>query len=174
MFHFQGMFSHIMKALMSGFCFVCLLVWSFSKNCICHWCLHPSFFLFLSFSFFLSLLLLPFFPRTFSSSISPLRAEGFVVHFLLSGPSFKMQGFFLSDRHRSKEMRNDLHSLAPLHFRLPYYYQTHAPLVLARTHTHTQTHTRARPRAHPHPHHLPHALSQMISEVSSEKRHPNL
>lgn len=70
-------------------------------------------------------------------------------------------------------MRNDLHSLAPLHFRLPYYYQTRAPL--------THTHTRVRAYVHAtHPHQplhlrlLPHALSQMISEVSSEKRHPNL
>lgn len=38
-----------------------------------------------------------------------------------------------SDRHWSKEMRNDLHSLAPLHFHLPYYYQTH-------THAHARTH----------------------------------
>lgn len=59
-------------------------------------------------------------------------------------------------------MRNDLHSLAPLHVHLPYYYQAHAR---PRSHIHTY--------AHVHTHAL-HALSQMISEVSSAKRHPNL
>lgn len=80
------------------------------------------------------LLLLSFF-LSFHPFISLLRATGFVVHFLLSEPSFKNAGLS-SDRHWSKEMRNDLHSLAPLHFHLPYYYQTHAPHRRARAHAH--------------------------------------
>lgn len=63
-----------------------------------------------------------------SPSLIPLlAATGFVVHFLLSEPSFK--GARLpSDRRWGEQMRNDLHTLAPLHFRSPYYchYQARA------------------------------------------------
>lgn len=117
-----------------------------------------SFFLSMFARFFLSFLLTYFFSFFLHSSPQSHRVccSLFVVWAIIQNAGLS------SDRHWSKEMRNDLHSLAPLHFHLPYYYQTRARPSL---HVHT--------RAHVHAHTLP-ALSQMISEVSSAKRHPNL
>lgn len=161
MFHFQGMFSGIIKALILGFCFVCLLVWSFFKKSICHFSKHVCtlFFLLTLFPSFLSY----FFPSFllflhFSPQSHRVCCSLFVVWAIIQNAGLS------SDRHWSKEMRNDLHSLAPLHFHLPYYYQTHA----------RPTFTLIHPRARVLHALTQHALSQMISEVSSAKRHPDL
>lgn len=84
----------------------CVLVWSFKKKSV-----------FVKIFFFLSSLRFPLHSHGVCCSLSVVCT--IIQHAGLS-----------SDRHWSKEMRNDLHSLAPLHFHLPYYYQTH-------THTHT-------------------------------------
>lgn len=148
MFHFQSMFSGIIKVLIWGFFFVCWLGHFFKKL------------------FFLRMFC-TFFFLSCSPSVFVLTATGFVDHFLLSAPSFRNAGLS-SDRHWSKKMRNDLNSLAPLHLHLPYYYKTHEHFTHTCTHMHTCMHTHTQICA------LYTSLHRWLVKSPQQKRHLNL
>lgn len=181
MFHFQGMFSGIMKALMSGFCFVCLLVWSFLKKKLCSSLMFAPSFLSFSFYFFLSLSFFPsssflfFLPHFLFLRLSP-QSRGVCCSLFVVWAIIQNAGLFSFWQAPEQGNEKWLTQFSSSSFSLA--------LLLSNTctpHTHTHTYTRVRAYVHAtHPHQplhlrlLPHALSQMISEVSSEKRHPNL
>lgn len=154
MFHFQGMSSGIIKALILGFCFVCLLFWSFfkkKKRCIRHWYLHACIIL----SFLLSSVpsFLLFLPPFLSSE-----PQGLLFTFCCLSHHSKCRAFFWQALKQGNEKWLTQFSSSSFSLALLL-----SSTCTPRPHVHTHTHT----YAHVHAHRL-HALSQMISEVSPQ------